>query len=165
MNNTFDLDALKEFAIGRWRLDELHGAPHWKRVERNGELLATPECDLTVIRCFAYLHDSCRFSNGFDYEHGPRAAKFIETLKDSYLKGLTDQQFVLLKEAIEKHTSHHQTGIPTIDACFDADRLDLIRVGIWPHPQKMASEKGKQFAANFEEYMKTSGNDYSKLGL
>ena len=165
MDNTLDIDALKKFAAARWQLDNLHGMPHWQRVERNGELLATPDCDLTVIRCFAYLHDSCRRDNGVDYEHGPCAAAFIETLKDSYLKGLTDQQFTLLKEAIEKHTSHHKTGIPTIDACFDADRLDLIRVWIWPNPQKMASEKGKQFAANFNEYMKTSGNDYSFLRL
>lgn len=72
---------------------------------------------------------------------------------------------MLLKEAIEKHTSHSRTGIPTVDACFDADRLDLVRVGLWPNPDKMASEKGKQFAANFDEYMKTSGNDYSFLHL
>ena len=165
MDNTLDIDALKKFAAARWQLDDLHGMPHWQRVERNGELLATPACDLTVIRCFAYLHDSCRRDNGVDREHGPRAAVFIETLRDSYLKSLTDQQFALLKEAIKKHTSHRRTGIPTIDACFDADRLDLVRVGFWPNPEKMASEKGKQFAANFDEYMKTSGYDYSFLHL
>ena len=165
MDTSIDFEALKKFVAGRWQLDEIHGMPHWQRVERNGELLATEECDLTVIRCFAYLHDSCRLNNGGDREHGPRAAVFIESLRNNYLKGLTDQQFALLKEAIEKHTSHSRTGIPTIDACFDADRLDLMRVGIWPKSEKMASEKGKQFASNIIEYMKTSGNDYSSMHL
>ena len=34
----------------------------------------------------------------------------------------------------------------TIDACFDADRLDLGRVNITPDPEKMATEKGKELA-------------------
>lgn len=165
MGNTFDLGALKRFVANRWQLDGVHGMPHWRRVERNGELLATPECDLTVIRCFAYLHDSCRCDNQSDLEHGPRAALFIDTLRNNYLKGLNDQQIALLKEAVEKHTSHHHCSSPTINACFDADRLDLIRVGIRPDPKKMASEKGRQYAANFEEYMRTSGNDYSVIPL
>lgn len=44
------------------------------------------------------------------------------------------------------HTSTHSTGNPTIDACFDADRLDLGRVNITPDPEKMATEKGKELA-------------------
>lgn len=44
-----------------------------------------------------------------------------------------------------KNTTH-RTGNPTIDACFDADRLDLGRVGITPNPHKMATEKGKEMA-------------------
>ena len=38
-------------------------------------------------------------------------------------------------------------GNPTIDACFDADRLDLGRVGITPDPNKMATAKGKELAS------------------
>jgi uncharacterized protein len=52
----------------------------------------------------------------------------------------------LLQEACRLHTSAHRTGNPTIDACFDADRLDLGRVGITPDPNKMATEKGKEMA-------------------
>jgi len=32
------------------------------------------------------------------------------------------------------------------DACFDADRLDLGRVGITPDLEKMTTEKGKELA-------------------
>ena len=41
-----------------------------------------------------------------------------------------------------------QTGNPTIDACFDSDRLDLWRVGIIPDPDRLATEKGKEIARN-----------------
>lgn len=141
-----DIEQVKQWVASRWELGELHGISHWERVERNGLLLATPECDVTVIRLFAYLHDSCRKDDGYDEEHGPRAAKMIVGLRKTLLKELSDQQFETLQKAICLHTITHSTGNPTIDACFDADRLDLGRVGITPDPNKMASEKGKKLA-------------------
>ena len=58
----------------------------------------------------------------------------------------TDDQFRWLQEACRLHTTTHHTSNPTIDACFDADRLDLGRVGITPDPEEMATEKGKKLA-------------------
>ena len=84
---------MKRWAVRRWTLGPLHGVAHWERVERNGLLLATPECDVTVIRLFAYLHDSCRENDGYDLEHGPRAALMMESLRDNLLKDLSDEQF------------------------------------------------------------------------
>lgn len=141
-----DIEQIKQWAISRWTLGKTHGLSHWERVEHNGLLLATPECDVTVIRLFAYLHDSCRENDGFDVEHGPRAAKMMEGLRETLLKDLTDEQFRMLQEACRFHTSTQRTGNPTIDACFDADRLDLGRVGITPDPKKMATAKGKELA-------------------
>ena len=144
-----DIEPIKQWAVSRWTLGALHGISHWERVERNGLQLATPECDVIVIRLFAYLHDSCRENDGYDEEHGPRAAKMIVGLRKTLLKGLSDQQFETLQKAIRLHTSTHCTGDPTIDACFDADRLDLGRVNITPDPEKMASAKGKELARQF----------------
>lgn len=141
-----DIEEVKQWAVKRWKLGTLHGVRHWERVERNGLLLATPECDLTVIRLFAYLHDSCRENDSYDQQHGPRAAKMIVSLRQTLLKDLTDYQFELLQTACAQHTITRQTGDPTIDACFDADRLDLGRVGITPDPAKMATAKGKEMA-------------------
>ena len=141
-----DIEQVKQWAVSRWKLGEMHGISHWERVERNGLLLATPECDVTVIRLFAYLHDSCRENDMHDRFHGPRAAKMIEGLRKTLLKDLSDHQFKLLQEACRLHTSTHSTGNPTIDACFDADRLDLGRVNITPDTEKMATEKGKELA-------------------
>ena len=38
------------------------------------------------------------------------------------------------------------------DACFDADRLDLGRVGITPDPKKMATERGKEMARKCKKW-------------
>lgn len=64
------------------------------------------------------------------------------------LKTLTDEEFLLLQEACRLHTVELKTGNPTIDACFDADRLDLWRVGIAPDPNRLATKKGKEIARN-----------------
>ena len=71
--------------------------------------------------------------------------------------------FVLDKtlcKACELHTVCHCTGNPTIDACFDADRLDLMRVGITPDPERMATERGKFYAANLEQFFTDTGRRY-----
>ena len=78
-----DIEQVKQWAVSRWKLGPMHGVSHWERVERNGLLLATPECDVTVIRLFAYLHDSCRENDGNDYRHGPRAAKMMIGLRET----------------------------------------------------------------------------------
>lgn len=95
-----NIEQVKQWAISRWKLGELHGLSHWERVEHNGQLLATPECDLTVIRLFAYLHDSCRESDGYDEQHGPRAAKMMNSLRHTLLNELTDHQFELLQTPV-----------------------------------------------------------------
>lgn len=141
-----NIEKVKQWAESHWTLGALHGVSHWERVERNGLMLASQGCDLTVIRLFAYLHDSCRENDGYDEQHGPRAAKMIVGLRNTLLNGLTDHQFELLQTACYLHTTTHRTGDPTIDACFDADRLDLGRVGIKPDPEKMATEMGAELA-------------------
>jgi uncharacterized protein len=64
------------------------------------------------------------------------------------LKDVSNEEIELLQEACRLHTTKHKTGNPTIDACFDSDRLDLWRVGIIPDPARLATEKGKEIARN-----------------
>ena len=115
-------------------------------MERNGLLLATDDVNIRVVRLFAYLHDHKRLSDGWDLEHGRRAAENLDNIRQILLSELTDDEFVMLKRACMEHTIIHRTGIPTIDACFDADRMDLPRVGYMPDPVRMASELGVAFA-------------------
>lgn len=141
------MERVREYAASDWHLGRTHGAPHWDRVARNGILLATDDTNIKVVLLFAYLHDKCRLSNRGDLEHGARAAELVAQLRNTLLQDLSDEEIRLLQEACRWHTVKHRTGNATIDVCFDADRLDLTRVGITPHPAKMATNKGQQYAA------------------
>ena len=142
------LDTVRQFAIKHMRLyeDSLHGIHHWERVANLGICLNVPGADKDVVLCFAYLHDVERLDDGYDEEHGPRAAALINEIRDSLLSFLDYKQIDLLREACALHTVCHKTGNPTIDACFDSDRLDLERVGIVPEPDKMATAEGAERA-------------------
>ena len=150
------IEEIRRYMHERWTLGALHGIKHWDRVYENGHKLLTPEVNARVVGLFAYLHDSCRNDNGADLLHGPRAARWIETLRETYLKEVTEEEIKLLKEACRLHTTTRKTGDPTIDACFDADRLDLWRVDIIPDPNRLATEKGKEIArrTDYQEIIK-----------
>ena len=152
------IEKVKQFSNEGWSLGVCHGISHWERVERNGLLLATDEVNTTVVRLFAYLHDKWRVDNWEDLEHGKRAAENLHALRGTLLAWLTDEEFYLLRTACELHTVCHSTGNPTIDTCFDADRLDLMRVGITPDPERMATERGKYYAANLSQF-------YADIGM
>jgi uncharacterized protein len=55
-------------------------------------------------------------------------------------------RFDLLNEAIRLHTSGLTTNEPTIGTCWDADRLDIGRVGMTPIAEYMSTEAGKGMA-------------------
>ena len=148
------IENIREYVHSRWTLGELHGIAHWDRVYENGRKLLDSDVNPLVVGLFAYLHDSCRMNDGADLEHGMRAAEWIEELRETYLKEVSEEDIDLLKEACRLHTIAHKTGNPTIDACFDSDRLDLWRVGIIPDPERLATEKGKEIARN-TDYLST----------
>ena len=55
---------------------------------------------------------------------------------------LDDDRFDLL-EACRLHTDGHTVGDRTLLACWDADRLDLGRVGITPESQLPGTKAGR----------------------
>jgi uncharacterized protein len=121
----------------------IHGTDHWARVERNGVYLAHETGGSEVIvRLFALLHDCQRLNDGADPEHGMRAAKYAHTLRDA-LPMLRPEHFDRLCFACEFHTSATHTDDITVGVCWDADRLDLGRVGIEPSAKYMNSQTAK----------------------
>jgi uncharacterized protein len=56
---------------------------------------------------------------------------------------VAEKQLEQLLYACEYHHQGITSDDPTIGTCFDADRLDLPRVGIWPEPQYMSTEAGR----------------------
>ena len=122
----------------------IHGVSHWARVRRNGLLIAKDNgADRSVIEYFSFLHDSRRFDEDSDPDHGKRAAEFALSLRDSYID-LNDTSLSLLVTACEGHTHERYHDDVTIQTCWDADRLDLGRVGIIPDPDRMCTGMGRQ---------------------
>ena len=97
------------------------------------------------MRLFAVLHDSCRGDDRFEFGHGERAAEYAASLRGA-LFSLDDVDCDLLVFACRRHTYGEVSDDPTIGACWDADRLDLPRVGITPDAIYMSTDAGKKIA-------------------
>lgn len=149
-----DFELIKQFAIkGAWMKSNLHGLEHWENVERNGVILAqSTGANVRVVRLFAYFHDLCRISDGYDSNHGERVIPILGHARDTLLTGLTDTEFEQLCFACSRHTFGSMSKDVTINTCFDADRLDLTRLGIKPNPERMATEIGAYYAANIDKF-------------
>lgn len=117
-----------------------HGLEHWLRVLINGRLLAAENgADLKVVEHFALLHDVMRESENMDLHHGPRAAEFVKTIAGTWIK-LEEHQLHQLIEACMYHSVGRINQNITVQTCWDADRLDLGRVGIKPRVAFLGSE-------------------------
>lgn len=121
-----------------------HGAPHWARVKHNGLALAnTTGAQIRVVEAFAFMHDSCRENEYTDPEHGLRAADFARHLVRRNKLQLEKDELELLVRACEGHSNGGMIEDITVCTCWDADRLDLGRVGIKPDAKYLCTETAK----------------------
>lgn len=139
---------LLDLIISQFKLDinSEHGLSHWRRVEKIGNYLFrhTKE-NLEIINFFAYFHDSKRENNGYDPEHGLRASFFIKWLYNKNVLNISKNQLDRLVFACEHHNdSKSKSNDITIQICWDADRLDLWRVGIVPVPSFLNTNFAKR---------------------
>ena len=121
----------------------IHGLDHWERVKENGLFIAQHNgADTAVVEYFAYLHDSQRWNEHEDPEHGPRAAMYAQ--KHREIIDLDNNQFDLLQRACSEHTyvlpSGNTAANTTLAACWDGDRLDIGRVGLEVDPNFLFSQ-------------------------
>jgi uncharacterized protein len=131
---------LEDYALPR---HGIHGVGHWARVLENGLRLAEiTEANIEVVQLFAVFHDSRRVNDGFDDGHGQRGAKLAALLRGK-LFHLPEDDFDLLYAACVTHTDGQTDGDTTIQTCWDADRLDLGRVGTTPHPRRLCTAAAK----------------------
>ena len=142
----FDRNGLIEAIRARYVLQwhGKHGWDHWMRVFETGRILAAENgADVRVLELFSLLHDSCRESDRLDPEHGPRAVLFAEMLHGKFF--CLEKKFLdTLLVAIRDHTRGYIHEDPTIQACWDADRLDLPRVGFEPDPKYFGTMAAKR---------------------
>ncbi len=111
----------------------LHGLSHWANVVRTAGILANrlPGINRRVTVLFGLVHDCCRWSEGTDRDHGARAAAFARSLQGRYFR-LDEAELNLLSEACAWHSDGRVTDEPTVGACWDAYRINLVRLGITP---------------------------------
>jgi uncharacterized protein len=125
-----------EFALS-W--DGIHGVAHWERVRDNGLRLAElTGANPQIVELFAFLHDAKRCNDGKDPDHGKRAAAFARSLRGSLIT-LPDGDMALLTFACEYHADGLTEADITVQACWDADRLDLGRIGVRPNPRYLCT--------------------------
>jgi uncharacterized protein len=147
---------LKEYALPG---DGVHGLAHWARVLETGLRLAEKTgADPEVVRLFAVFHDARRINEGWDQGHGRRGAELAASLRGTGFR-LPGDKFDLLYAACVYHTDGLTDGDATVQTCWDADRLDLGRVGIAPKRKFLGTE-----AARDAENMSWA-EERSRLGL
>ena len=70
------------------------------------------------------------------------AAQYAQTLRGVWFD-LTDGEMDILTEALTYHSDGYTEGDITVKVCWDADRLDLGRVGIRPEPDRLCTDTAK----------------------
>ena len=133
---------LEDYALPR---TGVHGVAHWARVLENGRRLAslTAGVDLDVIELFAVFHDSRRVNESIDWGHGKRGGELARLLLGEYF-ALDEARLGLLQYACDEHTSGKTRADPSVQVCWDADRLDLLRVGIRPRASLLCTEAARR---------------------
>jgi len=136
------IQAIRDQYVLDWH--GIHGWDHWMTVQETGLVLARENgADIRVVELFALLHDSCRLNDGLDPDHGPRAADFALGLNGDFFT-LDDPALDILTIAIRDHNAGYVHEDPTISVCWDADRLELPRVGIPTHPDYLGTDTAKK---------------------
>ena len=131
-----------DFLANQYQLNHngFHGIEHWFRVLINARLIAAEVgADIDVVEHFALLHDVMRKDEKLDILHGKRSAEFAEALSGTWIQ-LNLFQIKQLTEACRDHSMARLSKDITIQVCWDADRLDLGRVGKLPNHTYLATK-------------------------
>jgi uncharacterized protein len=123
---------------------KLHGVHHWQCVAEAGLQLVrhTPGADQTVVFLFALFHDSMRLDDSWDLDHGSRASEFVRGFQTGIK--ISPAQRELLAKACADHTRGQLSQDPTLACCWDADRLNLWRIGVKPSAKYLSTETASQ---------------------
>ncbi len=150
-----DRAALLRHLRDQFRLDwhGWHGVAHWARVRANGLVLARQTgANTHVLELFAFFHDAARENEGEDQRHGGRGARLAQDLQGRFFEATSDEM-ELLKLACRGHSDgliecedlrQWPLEQSTVLTCWDADRLDLGRVGIRPLARYLCTEAARQ---------------------
>ena len=140
----------------------IHGVAHWTRVHRYGLLLAEShglsEPEKIAIALFGWTHDLARTDDGSGNLHAIYGEKHVHYVIECLFNDFPESILDIVKIAIRYHSdglnaeeAMHQfpdmqnsswsreSVLNTIGCCWDADRLDLLRLSIMPRTSKMST--------------------------
>jgi len=153
---------LKQFKVDR---QGVHGPGHWARVRYHALMIGRATgSDLLVVELFAFLHDSRRLNEYKDPEHGSRAASYAEELNGKFFQ-LSEEQIEKLCHAMTFHSDGSIHADPTIQTCWDADRLDLGRVGKKPKAQYLSKEGAKHIDSAYRWSLQSDPHSDEDFGI
>lgn len=140
---------------------QLHGPAHWTRVQRFGRELATlcqlNEWESRCIEVFALTHDLGRIDDGRDKQHPIAGNELFISNSTNLFPDLDYQQIEIIRTAVLHHSDGITAGkafelgifdhinhdeeaiIEMMGCCWDADRLDLLRLYMDPDPKYMST--------------------------
>ena len=163
----FDRKGLLKAVLQQFKVDRqgVHGPGHWARVRYHALMIGrATEADLLVVELFAFLHDSRRLNEYKDPEHGSRAASYAEELNGKFFQ-LSEEQIEKLCHAMTFHSDGGIHADPTIQTCWDADRLDLGRVGKKPKAQYLSKEGAKHIDSAYRWSLQSDPHSDEDFGI
>ena len=163
----FDRKGLLKAVLKQFKVDRqgVHGPGHWARVRYHALMIGRATgADLLVVELFAFLHDSKRLNEYKDPEHGSRAASYAKELNGIYFQ-LSDEQLEKLCHAVSFHSDGGIHADPTIQTCWDADRLDLGRVGNKPRAEFLSKEGAKHIESAYKWSLQSDPNSDEDFGI
>jgi uncharacterized protein len=110
--------------------------------------------DPDVVAHFAVFHDARRVNEHTDPGHGLRGSDLARELRADWLS-LSDEQFSALTFACDFHTAGHPHASVTARTCWDADRLDLWRIGIEPNDHYLGTSAARSHDAKAWAYSRS----------
>ena len=116
-----------------------HGDHHWRLVACTGAVLLEESGagDPMVLLLFGLFHDSQRVNEFDDPEHGKRGGILAHRLLAD--RAVPIDVLKWIDEACTLHTEAAPSNDVVLGTCWDADRLNLWRVGIEPHPRYLST--------------------------
>jgi hypothetical protein len=139
----------------------LHGPAHWARVHRFGLALGRGlELNQSAMRCievFSWTHDLARVDDGGGRVHALDGADYLYEVAPEVFPALDPQELGVISRAIRHHSDgltadvawrqgllsgcdwKPETVVLVTGCCWDADRLDLLRLGRKPRADKMST--------------------------
>ncbi len=124
---------------------DIHGMPHLRQVALTaGRLAVLVGCDVESAVVAGFLHDCARVHDGGGNRHAHDSAVLARRLLKTFYPHLDAPR---LCEAIARHADGRTTDDPLAACLWDADRLDLCRLGIEADPRLLSTRAARRVAA------------------